>query len=189
MFDVTGKIKDFSVDFVTGKANITFSINEKNDVIKCFDELSQCEKLSIKIAKYRKKRSLNANSYFWLLCGKLSEKMGIPKIDIYREYIRNIGVFRMVEINEKAVDTLITAWQLNGIGWLAERVDKSKIDGFVIVCLYYGSSTYNTQQMSLLIDNVVQDCKEQGIETLTPTELETLKTEWVKDEIQAQKGG
>ena len=185
MYELSGKIKDFSVDFVTGKANMTLLINERQDVINCFDELSQCEKLSIKIAKHREKRSTNANAYFWTLCGKLSEKMGVPKIDIYRDYIRNIGVCRMVEINEKAVDTLITSWGLHGIGWVAEKVDNSQTEGFIIVNLYYGSSTYNTRQMSLLIDNIVQDCKEQGIETLTPAELEILKTEWVKDEVRA----
>ena len=41
--------------------------------------------------------------------------------------------------------------------------------------LYYGSSTYDTQQMSLLIDHIVQDAKALGIETMTPAELEALK--------------
>lgn len=185
MFELSGTIKDFSVDYVTGKANITLSINEKQDLIRCYDEYSHAEKLSFKISKYREKRSLNANAYFWTLCGKLSEKIGIPKIEIYRDYIREIGVYRTVEIDKKAVDTLITSWGLHGIGWIAERVDNSRTKDFVMVNLYYGSSTYNTKQMSRLIDNIVQDCKEQGIETLTPYELEVLKTEWVKDEVRA----
>jgi hypothetical protein len=51
----------------------------------------------------------------------------------------------------------------------------SKINGCTNVILYYGSSTYNTAQMSLLIDHLVQDAKALGIETMTPQELEALK--------------
>lgn len=44
--------------------------------------------------------------------------------------------------------------------------------------LYYGSSTFDTKQMARLIDNIVQDCKALGIETLTPQQLDALKEEW-----------
>lgn len=43
---------------------------------------------------------------------------------------------------------------------------------------YRGSSTFNQKEMSQLIDMVVQDCKEQGVETATPNELERMKQEW-----------
>ena len=58
-------------------------------------------------------------------------------------------------------------------------VNPSKIEGCKNVTLYYGSSTYDTRQMSRLIDLVVQDCKEQGIETMTPFELDALKERWI----------
>ena len=48
----------------------------------------------------------------------------------------------------------------------------------VIVRAYYGSSQYNTKQMSRLIDMVVEGAKELGIETLTPEELARIKEEW-----------
>ena len=37
-----------------------------------------------------------------------------------------------------------------------------------------GSSGYNTSEMSALIDGVVSECKEMGIETLPPEELERM---------------
>lgn len=48
----------------------------------------------------------------------------------------------------------------------------------VSVCAYYGSSTYDTAQMSRLIDLVVQECRQQDIETLTERELSLLKEGW-----------
>lgn len=72
---------------------------------------------------------------------------------------------------------LCDGWNKNGIGWQTEVMD-SKIDGCKNVVLYYGSSTFDTKQMSRLIDNIVQDCKELGIETLTPQQLDALKEEW-----------
>ncbi len=54
----------------------------------------------------------------------------------------------------------------------------SKIEGCVNVVLYYGSSTYDTKQMSSLIDQLIFDAKELGIETATPQELARYKEEW-----------
>jgi hypothetical protein len=47
-----------------------------------------------------------------------------------------------------------------------------------VIRAYYGSSTYNTKQMSRLIDAIVEDCKEMDIETLTPRELDAMKSRW-----------
>ena len=73
---------------------------------------------------------------------------------------------------------MIYMWQTRGLGWFAERLDHGSTEGFVLVNFYYGSSAYNTKQMSRLIDNLVQDCKAVGVETLTPAELALLKEMW-----------
>lgn len=126
----------------------------------------------------RKKRSLDANAYCWVLLDKLAEKMIVPKTEIYRQYIREIGGnSETVCVLERAVDKLIDGWSRNGVGWIADKMP-SKLEGCVNVVLYYGSSTYDTGQMSRLIDLIVQDCKAQGIETLTPFELDALKERW-----------
>ena len=184
MYDLCGIIKDISIDYQTGQPLITLAINQKQAAFHCFDELKNTKKLSIKIDKYRQKRSLNANAYMWLLCGKLAEKLSdttktkYTKESIYIEAIKEIGVFRQVEIDEKAVDTLIHSWGLHGLGWVAEKLDYSKNKGFILVNLYYGSSTYNQQQMARLIDNIVQDCQAVGIETKTPNEIANLISLW-----------
>lgn len=178
MIRLTGKIKDVSMGFLDGECKLTLAVNEKNDLKVAYDELSQCELLDIELKKHREKRSLNANAYLWVLCGKLADKIGVDKESVYRQHILNANVYRVAEISEEAADTLIKGWQMNGIGWIAERVDKSVRDGFIVVNLYYGSSAYNTKQMSRLLDSVIEDCKEQGIQTMTPDEIAELKSLW-----------
>ena len=77
-------------------------------------------------------------------------------------------------MQEQAADKLRQGWEHNGLGWVTETMP-SKLEGCVNVVLYYGSSTYDTAQMSRLIDNVIQDCKAVGIETMTPMELARLE--------------
>lgn len=131
-----------------------------------------------KITPKGKRRSLDANAYFWLLCGKLAESTGIPKTEIYREAIREIGGnTETVCVPTKAAERLVDGWKHNGLGWLADTTP-SKLPGCTNVILYYGSSTYDTKQMSRLVDNIVQDCQAVGIETLTPEKLALLKEDW-----------
>lgn len=137
----------------------------------------------IKIKRHR--RSLDANAYFWVLCDRLAEETGIPKIDIYREAIRGIGGnTEYVCVPTEGADKLCDGWRHNGLGWMAETMP-SKIEGCTNVILYYGSSTYDSKQMSRLIDNIVQDCQTVGIETKTPDELALLKSRW--SDAQADK--
>lgn len=133
---------------------------------------------NVKVTQERKKRSLDANSYCWVLLDKLAEKLRKPKTEIYREYIREIGGnSEPVCVREKAVQKLCDSWARNGLGWLTDQMP-SKLDGCVNVILYYGSSTYDTAQMARLIDMIVEDCKLQGIETLPPDRLALLTEEW-----------
>lgn len=177
MMELTGKITDFGFD-MHGKARITLVLNEKQTAMQAYDDLHEVEKLSVKIDKHREKRSLNANNYAWELIGKIAENQGITKDEVYLHHIREVGVSRTIEISEKAAPTITHIWNTHGKGWIVEKLDDGEHPGYVSLCLYYGSSSYNTKQMSRLIDNIVQDCKALGIETLTPEELERMKQEW-----------
>lgn len=132
----------------------------------------------VTVKKFRKKRSLDANAYAWVLIDKLAEKMKMKKTDIYRNAIREIGGnSETICVQDKAVDKICQGWTHNGEGWQYEIKD-SKIEGCKNITLYYGSSIYDTEQMSRLIDCIVEDCRALGIETMTPDELEALKEQW-----------
>lgn len=124
--------------------------------------------------KKMNKRSLDANGYCWALLGKLSAKLKIPKTEIYQQLIREIGGnYKVVCVQDEAVETLINGWEHNGIGWICETMP-SKIEGCTNVLLYEGSSEYDTKQMSRLIDLVIEECKTQGIETLPRDKIDLL---------------
>lgn len=176
--ELLGKIKNCNLDFYSGKAVLEFEIDNKEHAINCYEELRSAEKLTIKVSKYKEKRSLDSNGYFWKLADKLANKLNKSKEEIYRECIRDIGgVSDIVCIQEKAVKKLCDSWSAKGIGWQTETMP-SKIEGCVNVVLYYGSSTYNSIQMNRLIENIIQECKAQGIDTITPAEQAKMMSLW-----------
>lgn len=138
------------------------------------------KKYEVTIKEFRERRSLDANAYCWVLLDKLAEVLREPKEQIYRSYIREIGGnCEVVCVLNSAVDRLRRGWERNGLGWLTDT-EKSKIDGCTNVVLYYGSSTYDTKQMSRLIDMIIQDCRGCGIEVLPPERLAGMLEEWSK---------
>lgn len=150
-------------------------------VASYIDSLDENKQYTLIIQEKKKKRSLNANAYAWVLLDKLAAVLHIGKTELYRSYIKEIGGNSdVVCVIDKALDDLRKGWEHNGLGWLTETMP-SKIAGCTNVIVYYGSSTYDTAQMSRLIDMIVQDCKENGIETLTPAELQSMCDEWRKN--------
>ena len=153
------------------------TIATRENIGPLFDELHETD-VDVTVKKHREKRSLDANAYFWVLVDRLAEKTQIPKTDIYRRYIREIGGnHEMVCVIDSAVEKLRSGWEHNGLGWQTDTMP-SRIPGCTNVILYYGSSTYNTRQMSHLIDMAVYDCYEQDIETLPPDKLAGMMEEW-----------
>ena len=131
------------------------------------------------VKEYRKKRSMDANAYAWVLMGKLAQKMGITKEEVYRHYIPDVGDnFTPMCVRQQDVDRFIRSWGTNGIGWIVENLGFAQTPGCRNLLAYHGSSTYDTQQMSRLIDMIVQDCKALDIETLSPEKLEAMKEAW-----------
>ena len=183
MHEFTGAIKDLSIDFVTGNAVLNLVVNEKQSAKACFDELNG-KPLSIKIGKYRDKRSNDANAYLWVLCSKLADKLsedGTPhtKEEIYRDAVKARGIYReQGELPLNFAKTSRTAWEMLGTGWVTEQVDFEPDGERVIVRYYYGTSTYNTKQMSRIIDWLVAECEQQGIETKTPDQIADMLSLW-----------
>ena len=170
-----GTIEDISIDYKTQKPKILLVLNER-ECISSLEELKE-DKLSVEIKNYRNKRSLDANAYMWVLISKLEEKLNVSKDIIYKDAIRNIGVYEVIPVKNEAVDRFIEAWTKNGLGWVCETT-KSKLEGYTNILAYYGSSTYNTAEMSRLIDLIVQECKQLDIETMSKSELDSLIESW-----------
>jgi hypothetical protein len=151
------------------------TIEATGNVREMFEEMKDTD-CDIKIKKHREKRSLNANSYLWVLCDRLAEKIGSTKIEIYRDAIRDVGIFKDFTLSPNEAPSLEKAWSMLGTGWLTERIGFD--DDNVFVRCYYGSSMYNKRQMARLLDYIIQDCKNVGVETMTPEEIARLKAVW-----------
>lgn len=134
--------------------------------------------VDVSLKTYRRNRSLDANAYFWVLLDKLCGELGLSKTETYRRYVKEIGGNNsVVTIAEAAVEKLCRDWELHGLGWVSDAMP-SDDPGYSTVILYAGSSTYNTKQMSNLINLVVQDCESVGIQTKTPAEIENMLSLW-----------
>lgn len=129
------------------------------------------------IDEYKEKRSLNANGYLWILCEKIAKELSkdgvmTTKEDVYKEGVRYVGVFTPVIVEEKAFDKFKQDFESQGLGnQVSEVVRKNKC---VRCNCYYGSSTYNTAEMSRLIDFIVQECQQLNIETKSAEEIRSL---------------
>lgn len=176
-----------SVDMLTGDAVLSLRIAPESK--RMLSELKKLadSKLAVDVKKYRPRRSLDANAYLWVLCDKIASAVESTKELIYIELVRRVGKFAIVAVREKDADEVIHGWSCRGLGWFAEIMDGCKIDGCVRVMFFYGSSAYNTKEMSRLIDEAVLEAKELEIDTATPDEIALMKERW-NDEKQANKG-
>lgn len=177
--DLTGKIKTISIDYETNKPEIELRLNER----ECVDLLVNLrgDNLYVKIDKIRNKRSLDANSYMWVLCDKIAKALCkdgtiVTKEDVYKDSITQIGSFEPFIVQEKSFDKFKRIWEKQGLGFIVQEV--SKKDKCVRVNCYYGSSTYDTKEMSLLIELLVELAKSLDIETKSEKEIESLLNSW-----------
>jgi hypothetical protein len=160
----------------TGKQKLTFTLTSKADISDLKAIIANKKLLAIEVSQQKKKRSLDSNSYLWILCQKIAEALHTTKELVYRKVIRDVGQFEIVPIKNEAVERWIEVWKGKGLGWFAEVMEDSKLPGYKKVISYYGSSIYDQHEMSVLLDEIVSQCKELNIETLTPNQLAELKS-------------
>lgn len=168
-----GRLLDLSFT-LNGKQRLVIELDD--DFRQDFAGLKEHD-VSIEVKRWRKKRSLDANAYAWVLIDKIAQATGVPKTEVYRQAIREIGgVSDIVAVPDNAVDKFREGWSKQGIGWQTEILDSKP--GYKRIVVYYGSSTYDTQQMAALIDSLVQEAQALGIETLPPAEIARLNSQW-----------
>lgn len=173
--EFTGRIKDMTFDYKTKLPMVQFAIKEKN-ALENLEQIKD-EVLEIRVIKKHDKRSLDANAYMWVMLGELQEVLQVPKEDIYRDLIKKIGSYEVLPIRIDAVEKFQSVWQNKGLGWITETIP-SKLEGYINVIAYYGSSCYDKKEMARLIDAVIQECHQLKIPTKEDKEIEKLIEEW-----------
>lgn len=186
----TGRLKEPIIDYITGRLTVLFEPCE--DFRQAYEELKDCDKLSFEIKRYRRKRSLDANAYYWVLCTKLARVMSVSEPEIHNKMLRLYGQPEIFD--GKAAYTTIPDTEQAG-----KKVDKAMdyhlkptsqvregLDGVMYRTykLIRGSHTYNTEEMAMLIDGLISECKDAGIpdtEIASPDEKRILKERYGVD--------
>lgn len=171
-----GKIVDVSLDFVTHKPKITLEVDKQINLLNDeFNRIQSRDYLDIEIKEYREKRSLNANGYAWKLITEIANEVGKSKEEVYLDMLRHYGQSELVSV--------LSDIDVTGYFKYYEVAGTSMLNGkeFTHYKVYKGSSEYNTKEMSILIDGIVQEAKQLDIETLTPDEISRIKEMWINE--------
>lgn len=135
------------------------------------------KEIRVEVKEWREKRTQDQNSYFWVLIKEIALKMKANTIEIYKKYIIDRGVFQVIPIKNEAVSDFEKKWGSKGLGWFCKSMGESKIKGYTKLAVYFGSSSYNTEEMGNLIEGVIDDCEELGIAVKTKEEFMTMANE------------
>ena len=124
------------------------------------------------VKEHKEKRSLNANAYAWSLITKIADALRTSKEECYLEMLKRYGQSEIVSV--------LSQIDVSGYFKYYEPLATATLQGkeFTHYKIYKGSSEYDTREMSILIDGIVSEAKELGIETIPPKEIERLKNMW-----------
>lgn len=171
--EATGELVNVTKDWKTDKFIVSLAINEKISQ-ETIEEIQNC-KLSVIVKKWRKKRSLDANAYCWVLCTKIAEVLNSSKEEIYEEMLQKYG-YLLKDDEGYIVVTVKSQFDVSKVtGHWKFLKSNGKFSSYLAI---KGSSEYDTKEMAHFIDQIVLEAKELGIETLPPAELERMKTMW-----------
>ena len=180
--ELTGKITNISMNYLSRKYEVTLVVNEAEKLTTGYENLRDVELLDIKIDRHKKRRSLDANAYFHMLIGKLADKLNISKAKCKNIILGRYGQPMTLNNGETAIiKTNIPEEQMFENDFFHCFPIKSIVEKGINIVYYKmirGSSTYDTKEMSILIEGIVYECKEQLIETMTPEELEKMLNKW-----------
>lgn len=182
--EAKGKILDIARDWKTGNTRIYLEVSGdyREDAERLMDDY-----ISVKIIRHREKRSLDANAYYWVLAGKLARALKVTNAAMHNILIRRYGacevvdgkmIYLVLRDTDEAENRALEA-ETYHIRPTAE-VKAGKDGNYRTYVMMRGSSAYNTAEMARLIEGAVSECRELGIETLTPEELERMMAAYEK---------
>lgn len=145
-------------------------IGTKNDCIKYMLNLD--DKKQYEVKEYHEKRSLNANNYYWKLENELADKLGIDNELLHFILLQKYGQFDVVSV--------VATINVKPYFKYYCEAGESNLNGklFKHYKVFKGSSEMDKREMSRLINGLVEDCKEQGIETKSEAEIKSLIESW-----------
>ena len=171
--DATGKLQGISKNWQNGKFLVSFEVNE-NLTQETIESLQRCEKLSITAKQFRKKRSLDANALLWSCLGEIAAALRTDKWEVYLQMLKRYGKYTYICVKPNVVDAMKAQWRE------CEEIGKIDINGkeAVQMLCYFGSSTYDSKEFSVLLDGVISEMREMGLQTPTSGDMKRALEQW-----------
>ena len=157
---------------ITGKANALVMYLMQADRGKIWDLTEH---------KENKKRSLDSNAYFHVLCDKLRQKLNISMARCKNHLIADYGQIEYIDEEPMIYKTNAPEdymMELETIHTKCVKVSEENGHPIFFYRIYRGTHTYNTEEMAKLIKGTVEECKAQDIETATPEEIAHMQALW-----------
>jgi hypothetical protein len=167
--EVSGRFDAVSLT-MEGGLKVTFLIADKEKALREIEAIKDAQELIITAKPHKAKRSLDANAYFWVLCDRIAKRLSSDKWTIYLLQLSKYGVFADLRATAQALEILKDKFRYT-------EILSAEGESYIVRC-YFGSSTYNTKEMSDLIHGTVSDAESLGIDTITPEELERMLAIW-----------
>ena len=149
---------------------------EVDEEPKIYDQLKDKD-LNIEIKQFREKRSLNANRLFWDCLGEIATALRTDKWSIYLQMLKRYGKYTYICVKPNVVEAVKNQWRE------CEEIGEIDINGqksIQLLC-YFGSSTYDSKEFSVLLDGVISEMKEMELTTPSDEEFERVIEEWKKN--------
>jgi len=164
---------------INSEPEITLTLKGNIQDLQAWNEdLKDLAEMDVEVKKHRNRRSLDANGLLWVMLGQIAAVLRANKDDVYLTMLERYGQFTPVICKPEAVDKLKREWRT------VKEIGRGKIgkdEGVQLLC-YYGSHTYDSKEFSVLLDGVISECEELGIETITESEKALMISEWGRRE-------
>lgn len=171
------EIKFRNAQMDSGKFIVDVPIDQRGGLFRFLRSKKDRDYVLI-IKEYKKKRSLDANAKLWALINELSVKLHIPPEEIYQGYIPDVGGnFWFAPVKPEEIPERTEDWCRGHIGRMVDDMGpcmSKDLQGYHNLKLYRGSSEYDSATFSRLLELVIQDCRQLGIETMSEREKSLL---------------
>jgi len=175
-----GKLSDIKIAYPSRKAVISIEVTASPSEIERYMQ----KDLDITIAQHREHRGLSQNAYYWVLLTPVAAKLRVSTAYLHNQLLRmhprlrligNYPQYVLIPNTEEAWNLVMETMDYHLIPTNEYLGDDRKY------MMIRGSSDYNTEEMSVLLDDLIEVAKGQGVETLPPDEIERMKMYGLKD--------
>lgn len=172
--ECTGQLHGISKNWQSNNFIISVEVNEHISQ-EMVEEIQDC-KLSIVLKKWRKKRSLDANAMLWACLGEIASVLRTDKWDVYLEMLKRYGKYTYICVKPNMVESMKLQWrECEVVG----EIDINGTKAIQMLC-YFGSSTYDTSEFSTLLEGVISEMREIGLQPPPSRDMQRALEQWEK---------